>query len=72
MKVIPAFESLIKYSKTLNQAEQAKNEKLAYFINEYFVKNYIGKEEKDGQRKQPRFAINLWNVHESTMNGMFF
>lgn len=69
MKVGSAFESLIYHSDTLNETERAKDEKIAYFVTEYFEKNYIGKKQEDGKRKDPRFPIELWSVYESTMNG---
>lgn len=59
------------YSNTLNAIEQAKDENLAYFVAEYFEKNYIGQMKDDGKRKEPRFPVKLWNVHDSTMNGEF-
>lgn len=54
----------------MNEEEQAKDPNISYFVNEYFRKNYIaGKLKPDGTRKPPRFALELWNVHQSSIEG---
>lgn len=68
-RVATVWKSFISNSETLNEEEQANNANINYFVNDYFWKNYIGTRQPNGQRKQPRFAITLWNVHESTMAG---
>lgn len=69
LQVIESWEKFITYSTTLNQNEQDNNPDIAYFVREYFAKYYIGALNEDGTRKRPRFAITLWNVHESTLAG---
>lgn len=56
-------------SEKLNAVEQEKDANIAYFVTSYFEKNYIGSRQENGTRKTPRFAIVLWNVHDSTMQG---
>lgn len=68
--MLPAWEKFIELSLTLNEQEQEKHDNIKYFVNEYFCKNYIGLPLADGGRKRARFPIELWNVHESTLNGM--
>lgn len=67
--MISGWENLIKFSKTLNPEEQEKDKSIEYFVNSYFCKNYIGSPQKNGTRKRPRYAIEMWNVHQSTLNG---
>lgn len=64
--MIHAWEKFIAFSETLNLNEQLKHGNIKYFVNEYFGKNYIG------QDKRARFPIPLWNVHNSTVNGVFY
>lgn len=71
-KVATAWDMFIANSTTLNKVEQDKDPNIKYFVNDYFAKNYIGEMKANGQRKKPRFPIEQWNVHESTMNGEFF
>lgn len=66
--VIECFEYLIRNSKTLNPAQQSKDANLKKFINDYFVNHYLGKPKNKGRGK-PQFAIDLWNVHQSSMDG---
>lgn len=71
-KVISSFVLFIRHSEHLNDAEQARNPNIKKFI-EYFEKNYVGKiDQSTGNRKIPRFPIDLWNVHNSTIEGMAF
>lgn len=67
--MVPTWERFIRESATLNENEQKKNDDLKYFIVTYFEKNYIGERKKNGSRKKARFPIELWSVHESTING---
>lgn len=67
--VATSWDKFIEHSETLNKVEQEKDANIKYFVNDYFAKNYIGEMKPNGQRKKPRFPIEQWNVHESTMNG---
>lgn len=70
--VIAAWEKFIQYSECFNATEQKNDGGIAYFVNDYFEKNYIGQPKPDGSRKKPRFPLHLWNVHHSTLNGNVF
>lgn len=65
--MIESWEQFIAHSKTLNPVEQAKDADISYFVQDYFEKCYIGSKNVDGTRKRPRYALALWNVHESTL-----
>lgn len=69
--VAATWDTFIANSTTLNKAEQEKDRNIKYFVNDYFAKNYVGEMKANGQRKKPRFPIEQWNVHESTMNGEY-
>lgn len=69
--VIPTWEKFIEESETLNATEQSKDSNINYFVNDYFCKQYIGEPKSNGQRKRAPFPIELWNVHESTFNGIY-
>lgn len=69
--MVSTWEKFIEESEFLNKTEQAKDSKIDYFVNDYFCKYYIGTPQKNGKRKRPRFAIDLWNVHNSTLNGWY-
>lgn len=67
--VLQTWDSFIRHSKTLNKKEQNKHPNINEFINDYFVNHYIGKPKSDDTRGKPQFPIELWNVHNSTVNG---
>lgn len=69
--MICTWQRFIDESECLNKAEQAKDKNIDYFVNDYFCKNYIGTPLKNGNRSRPRFAIALWNVHDSTIQGYY-
>lgn len=67
--MISTWERFIEQSQCLNAAKQANDEKIDYFVNSYFCKHYIGTPFSNGKRGTPRFSIDLWNVHQSTIQG---
>lgn len=67
--VISTWDLFIRHSTTLNPKEQKKHPNVSEFINDYFVPHYIGKPKKNAGRGKPQFPIDLWNVHQSTMDG---
>lgn len=69
--VATTWDKFIANSETLNKAEQDKDRNIKYFVVDYFAKNYIGELKANGQRKKPRFPVEQWNIHHSTMNGEY-
>lgn len=69
--VIRAYESIVSSDFWADNDEIDANSEKQQFLN-YFEKNYIGvmgRTHSQG-RKKPRFPIELWNVHDLTIQGM--
>lgn len=68
-KIVDAFEYFERNSKLLNADQQTNDPKLKAFVTDYFANHYIGKIKKNGKRGKPQFPVDLWNVHDVTVNG---
>lgn len=71
--VVKTWELFISNSVTLNQKKQKKDANINAFVNDYFMNHYIGKPKAKGKGKgvrgNPPFAIDLWNAHQSSVQG---
>lgn len=68
-QVIEAFEYFERNAETLSVVKQNADENVKSFVTKYFANHYIGKMRPNGVRGKPQFDIQLWNVHQSTLNG---
>lgn len=70
-KIVEACEYFVRNSEFLNKIELEKDINVKNFTTDYFENHYIGKMKKNGKRGKPQFDIQLWNVHNSTVNDRF-
>lgn len=69
-QVVQAFEYFERNAETLNVNAQNADENVKSFVTKYFANHYIGKVRSGGERGKPQFDVQLWNVHQSTLNGI--
>lgn len=70
-EVVQALEYFERNSQTMNVQAQKDDANIMGFVTKYFANHYIGRvNPKKKSRGNPQFALELWNVYESTLNGI--
>lgn len=66
--VIDAFEELMQTDFYQDNPDNEYNQEIQYLVA-YFEATYIGAFNRTGQRKNPMFSIDIWNVYDAALMG---